>query len=270
MVEIFDNIRGAYLFAAPCAELAPYVEFFAESVPAAAQDLPSDYPYAGTMFASWTPTCYVNLGPAYQLDLAQARYHVGAGADVLLLRNQTVVRHIPAADHLFVLKFHPGGLHAVLGVSQVGLADRLVSLGQVLPPALLAQVRAADSFAARTDLVQRHLLAAQRARPVKDHYHHLVGDALGIYQQGGLQLRTAAVAARACLSSKTITRYFQRVVGTSAKQYLSLLQARTALTAWVASPATFAPEDYGYYDQSHFRKAVRQFTGRALPRRPPS
>jgi AraC-like DNA-binding protein len=269
MTEIFDNIRGAYLFAAPCAELTPYVEFFAESVPADAL-APVGLPYAGTMFASWTPTCYVNLGPAYQLDLDQARYHVAASADVLLLRNQTVVRHIPATDHLFVLKFYPGGLHAVLGVSQVGLVNRLVPLGQVLPATLLAQVRQAASFAARTDLMQRYLLAAQRTRPTQDHYHQLVGDALGIYQQAGLQLRTAAVAARACLSSKTITRYFQRVVGTSAKQYLSLLQARTALTAWVASPATFVAEDYGYYDQSHFRKAARQFTGRALPRRPVS
>jgi AraC-like DNA-binding protein len=269
MVEIFDNIRGAYRFATPCAELAPYVEFFAESVPPAAQALGGAASYAGKMFASWTPTCYVNLGPAYQLDLAQARYHVAAGADVLLLRNQTVVRHIPATDHLFVLKFYPGGLEAVVGVSQVGLADRLVPLHQVLPAALLTQLRQADSFVARTDLMQRYLLAARGARPAADHYQQLVGDALGIYQ-AGLHLRTTAVAERVFLTSKTITRYFHRVVGTSPKQYFALLQARAALTAWVASPATFAADDYGYYDQSHFRKAVRQFTGHALPRRPGS
>jgi AraC-like DNA-binding protein len=267
MVEIFQNIRQPYDFAAPCAELAPYVEFFAESARDMTRQPVSPAPYQAKMFASWTPTLYFNLGPAYTLDLGDTRYQVPAAVDVLLLRNRAVVRHVPPADHCFTVKFYPGGLEAVLGLSQVGLADRLVLLGQVLPPWLPAQLRQACSFAERTDLMQRYLVQAQRGMPAPDHYLRLVSEAIGEYQATGLQLRTSAVAERLFLTSKTINRYFHRVVGTGPKEYFALLRARAALTAFVANPAEFAPDDYGYYDRSHFGRDIRNFTGQSLPKR---
>ncbi|WP_022826390.1 hypothetical protein [Hymenobacter norwichensis] len=112
MVEIFQNIRAPHEFMPPCEELAPYVIFFAQSASVALASVPLTEPtrlLAGKMFASWTPTCYINLGPGYSIDLAEQRYHVQAGEDVLLLRNTTVVRHKSAADCLLTLKFYPGG-----------------------------------------------------------------------------------------------------------------------------------------------------------------
>jgi AraC-like DNA-binding protein len=191
---------------------------------------------------------------------------VQAGEDVLLLRNSTVVRHKSAADCLFTLKFYPGGLEAVLGFSQVALVDRLVPLTSVLPAGLLAQLKQPMGFAERVDLLQQHLMRAYRGAPSPDHYVALVQDAIGEYQASGLLLNPSAVAERVFLTSKTINRYFHRVVGTSPSQYFSLLRTRAALTAFVAQPAAFAPSDYGYYDRSHFAKAVQRFTGQRLPR----
>jgi AraC-like DNA-binding protein len=267
MVEIFQDIRAAYDFRPPCEELAPYVEFFAQSASVGVEShLTGPTPLlAGKMFASYTPTCYINLGPAYVLDLADRRYRVQAGEDVLLLRNATVVRHKSAADNLFTLKFYPGGLEAVLGFSQAALADRLVPLNRVLPASLLAQLREPLGFAERVELLQQHLLGAYRVSQPPDHYVALVYDAIGEYQASGLVLNTSAVAERVFLTSKTINRYFHRVVGTSPSQYFALLRARAALTAFVAQPTAFAPGDYGYYDASHFAKAVRRFTGQRLP-----
>ena len=269
MIEILHNIRAAYEFLPPCEELRPYVEFFAQSAPASLARAPLAGPAplsSGTMFPSWTPTCYLNLGPAYLLELAGRRYQVQAGEDVLLLRDTTVVRHKAATDNLFTLKFHPGGLEAVLGFNQVPLVGRLVPLTQVLPAALLTQLRQPQSFAERAGLRQQYFLRAYRRAQPPDHYVTLVHDAIGEYQASGLVLNTSAVAERVFLTSRTINRYFHRVVGTSPTHYFSLLRARTALTAFVDRPATFAPSDYGYYDASHFAKAVRNFTGQRLPR----
>lgn len=265
MVEIFQNIRQPYSFAVPCEELAPYVEFYAQS---AHPDLLASAPAlfsSAQMFASWTPTCYVNLGPAYLLDLDHTRYAVRAGEDVLLLRNSGTVRHKQAADNLFTLKFYPGGLEAVLGVSQVPLANRLLPLTYALPASLLALLKQPLAFAERVALLESFLLRAVRRPARPDHYLRLVHDAIGEYRAGGWHLNTSAVAERLFLTSKTLNRYFHRVVGAAPSQYFALLRARTALTAFVAHPSAFEPGNFGYYDRSHFAKAMRHFTGYPLP-----
>jgi hypothetical protein len=39
---------------------------------------------------------------------------------------------------------------------------------------------------------------------------------------------------------------------------------RTALSRYLAARTNFSPEEFGYFDQSHFYKAICQFTGRRL------
>ena len=264
MIEIFQNIRQPYAFAAPCEELAPYVEFYSQSTHPSTL-APAAPTWSSKMFASWTPTCYINLGPAYLLDLAHTRYTVQAGEDVLLLRNTPIARHKHPTDNIFTLKFYPGGLEAVLGFNQVQLTNRLLPLTQVLPASLLAHLKQPLCFAERVAGLEQFLLRAFRRPAQPDHYVRLVHDAIGEYQASGWQLNTSAVAERLFLTSKTINRYFHRVVGTSPSQYFALLRARPALTAFVANPMAFEPSDYGYYDRSHFAKAMRHFTGHPLP-----
>ncbi|MGI4737261.1 MAG: helix-turn-helix domain-containing protein [Janthinobacterium lividum] len=264
MVEIFQNIRQPYAFIAPCEELAPFVEFYSQSAHAGAPAPASPPAWSSKMFASWTPTCYINLGPAYLLDLAHTRYAVRAGEDVLLLRNTPTVRHKHPTDNIFTLKFYPGGLEAVLGINQVALTDRLLPLAHVFPAPLLAQLKQPLCFAERVAVLEQFLPRAFRRPAPPDHYVRLVHDAIGEYQAGGRQLSTSAVAERLFLTSKTINRYFHRVVGTSPSQYFALLRARPALTAFVANPTAFVPSDYGYYDRAHFAKAMRHFTGHPL------
>ena len=265
MVEIFQNIRQSYAFALPCEELVSYVEFYAQSAQPGLLAPPPALYASSQMFASWTPTCYLNLGPAYLLDLARTRYAVRAGEDVLLLRNTATTRHQRATDNVFTLKFHPGGLEAVLGVSQVPLADRLLPLTHALPAPLLARLKQPLSFAERVAVLEPFLLRAVRKPARPDHYLRLVRDAVGEYRAGGWHLNTSAVAERLFLTSKTLNRYFHRVVGTAPSQYFALLRARPALTAFVAEPSAFEPSDFGYYDRSHFAKAMRHFTGYPLP-----
>jgi len=72
------------------------------------------------------------------------------------------------------------------------------------------------------------------------------------------------MAEKMFVTSKTINRYFNKVVGTSPKNYFSIMRARVALTAYVNQKDVFIPYDFGYYDMSHFYKDVVKFTGQKL------
>ncbi|MBN9297510.1 MAG: AraC family transcriptional regulator [Filimonas sp.] len=264
MVEIFQNIREIYDFRRPCEELSDYIEFFSESSPmASGRYFVNGHAHAG-MFASWTPTFYINLGSPYTIDLNNSRYTIGADDDILILRNGRVTRHILPTDCIFTVKFFPGGLEAVLGYSQSGLDDRVVQLSQVLPPALLTRLKKADNFEERYSIIQEYLLAERHKRSKKDYYLRMVYDAVGEYNATGMQLNTSQIAERLFLNSKTINRYFHKVVGISPKAYFAMLRTRAALTMFMQQKEHFDPWIYGYYDHSHFSKDVFKLTGRRL------
>lgn len=265
MTEIFNNIRKLYDFYVPANELREHVEFFSESSAEETFRHVADNRFTVRMFPSWTPTCYINLGQPYQITLGTDRYPVGRDTDVLLLRNTIVERFNLPTDHIVTIKFYPGGLEAVLGISQVSLTDQIVRLETVMPPALLAEVKQMRSFDERVQRLESFLLSQYHRRQRKtDHYRTIVTDTIGTFEANGLVLHPGQLADRMFVTGKTINRYFHRVVGTAPKQYLSVVRSRAALTKYVANRDQFAPEEYGYYDMSHFYKDVVKFTGRKL------
>ncbi len=264
MVEIFQNIRKRYQFSIACEELVSAVEFYSQSIlDCSAQHLTVESSSV-KMFPSWTPTFYINLGAPYDIDLKNSRYHVKADEDVLILRNADVTRHILPADNIFTVKFNPGGLETVLGLNQVPVINQIIDLNHILPLQLLRKIKQPISFEERVTIMDSYLLAAYIKRSNPDHYVGMVNDCIGEYQAAGMQLNTTKIAERQFISSKTINRYFNRVIGTSPKNYFSILRGRIALTAFVNDKKNFIPMDHGYYDLSHFQKDMVNFTGQRL------
>ncbi|PZF71853.1 helix-turn-helix domain-containing protein [Taibaiella soli] len=263
MVEIFGNIREIYDFTVPCGELLPFIEFFSES----SAEKCERYFDAGhdsvTMFESWTPTFYINLTGNYTIDVGGKRFTVEQDRDILILRNGTVTRYNRPEDRIFTVKFYPGGLEAVLGLNQAGMSNRVITLNGLLPARLLSLLKDASCFIERVRLMENYLLTVMPGK-VSDHYSQMVGAAIGEYTNSGMQLNTSEIAERLFISSKSINRYFNRVVGIAPKSYFSALRARTALTAMVAGSNSFSPVDYGYYDPAHFYKDIFKFTGRKI------
>ncbi|MBO9632157.1 MAG: AraC family transcriptional regulator [Chitinophagaceae bacterium] len=268
MVEIFQNIREIYEFKKPCEELMEFIEFFSESS-AAGFDLYFSNGHAhAQMFASYTPTFYINLGSPYVIDLDKSRYSIAADEDILILRNGQVARHILPTDRIFTVKFYPGGLEAVLGLSQAALHDQVIKLHEVLPPVLLTKMKQSGGFEERLTIIQDHLLSSYSKRKQKDHYLKIVNDAIGEYSATGMQLNSSQVAEKLFLTSKTINRYFHKAVGVSPKAYFSILRTRSALGNWLQTHNSFDPWAYGYYDISHFSKDVFKLTGTKLSDHP--
>ena len=262
MVEIFQNIRKIYTFRQPCEELTPHIEFYSESSFEATRQHIAGESFSVKMFPSWTPTFYINLGAPYYITLGDTRYFIGADEDILILRNCTVERYNTPADNIFTVKFHPGGLEAVLGIKQTALQDKVVNLHKILPATLLQKLKWQQTFEERIQLVQNYFLMHYRRQP--DHYLKFVNDAIDAYAHTGFQFKNAQLAEKLFATSKTINQYFHNVVGTSPKNYFSIMRTRMALTGYVNRNEQFIPFEYGYYDMSHFYKDVVKFTGQRL------
>lgn len=263
MVEIFQNIRKIYDFATPCEELVNHIEFFSESSADRTWQYFGDEQFTVKMFASWTPTFYINLGAAYYIDLGTRRHLVKADEDILILRNATVARYNQPTDNIFTVKFYPGSLETILGIKQIEIIDQVINLRHLLPCQLLIAIKQPITFNERIALMQNYLLQAYHEKTGIDHYLTMVNDAIGEFEGSGMQLNTSAVAERLFITSKTINRYFHRAVGISPKSYFSILRARNALSAFIGQKP-FIPFNYGYYDMSHFYKDVASFTGHKL------
>jgi AraC-like DNA-binding protein len=264
MVEIFDNIRKIYQFSPPCAELADHIEFFSESSDDATYTHIGNACFTVKMFPSWTPTFWFNLGSPYQLRIEGQRYKVSAETDILIIRDHIVERVNQPTDHIFSIKFFPGGLEAVFDIDQSKLKNRVIHLQEILPPSLITQVKKLNDFSNRVQLLQHFFLSHLRKKKSRDHYMHFVRDTIACYEEGQLHYNVNEISARLFTSSKTINRYFNKIIGTSPKNYFNIMRARTALTAWIADRRTFQPTDFGFYDPSHFYKEMNKFTEQKL------
>lgn len=250
--EIFDPILDHYTFAHPSGDLSDHIDFFSESIV-------NDSEFTVEMFPSWTPTMYINLGNPYRISLNSSIYAVKRDMDILILRDIHTTRHNFPGDRIFTIKFKPGGLEAILGISQVHLKGKIVPLHHVLPLLLIERLKNDISFEARRKITEDYL-SERLNRRATDHYLTFVRDLTETYQQTHLQLNVSQLAERHFITSKSVNRYFHRVIGISPKGYFSILRARVALTAY-AKHQDFDPCRFGYYDSSHFYKEIAKFTG---------
>ena len=264
MVEIFDNIRKIYKFSSPCPELSDYIEFFSESSLEETNKYIANKCFTIKMFPSWTPTIWINLGEPYRLCLGEDRYFIRREDDILILRNSAAERHNLPTDHIFTVKFFPGGLEAILDINQSKFINKIVDLNAVIPVQLIQRIKELNSFEERMELLQDFFLVNYKKKKTQDYYLKFVRDTTEAYGAANMKFNNSEIAEKMFTTSKTINRYFNNIIGTTPKNYFSILKARIGLTAYVANKQLFDPSDYGYYDMSHFYKTVVKFTGQKL------
>jgi AraC-like DNA-binding protein len=264
MTEIFDDINKMYMFSKPCEALAAFIEFYSESAGESTVKSAGKDGLSVRLFPSFTPTIWLNLGKPYQVQLAGQTLGVSSSEDILIVRNETVTRFISPADHIFTIKFFPGALERLLGISQTGLLNKVVEVTAVLPPYLIARIKSQHHFNNRITILNDFFLRQLRGQKKQDHYINFVKDSIDFCNLGGISFNASEIAEKMFVSSKTINRYFSRVVGTPPKKYFSILRARKALPVYLANKKSFDPSDFGFYDMSHFYKEMTNFTGASV------
>ncbi|HLY69587.1 MAG TPA: helix-turn-helix domain-containing protein, partial [Puia sp.] len=137
-------------------------------------------------------------------------------------------------------------------------------LRHILPGSLLERLRQPLSFEKRHAIMEDYLISAFTKQKRAGHYLNIVRGCIEKYDALGMQPKANELSQKVFASTRTINRHFNRVIGVSPKRYLSVLRARTALTAYVSVKKDFSPIDFGYYDMSHFYREIKNFTGKKL------
>jgi len=265
MTEIFDNIRKLYRFNTPCAALVDHIEFFSESSLEAMDRHIGALPFTVTLFPSYTPTIWLNLGSQYQLKNGNEWYTVDERSDILLLRNEIVERRNLPTDNIFTVKFNPGGFETIFGISQTTIGSDVIPVQDLIPAAFIKKLKGLGCFEDRKVWFENFFLEKLDRNKKRDSFYlQCIKETVRAFEGGGLETATGELAKKLYISEKTLYRCFTKVVGTSPKNFQAITRARTALTSYVTNPATFSPYDHGYYDLSHFYKSVVKFTGQKL------
>jgi AraC-like DNA-binding protein len=264
VTEIFDDIRQLYSFHTPDGKLGELIEFFSQSSSEKTRAFANNHLFDVRMFASWTPTIWINLGTPYRLLTGNQTLELGAFDDVLLLRDSTVTRINQPGDYIFTIKLFPGSLEYFFDISPTACRNLVLPATTVLPSSLVQTIRQLPGFNQRVDLLEKFFLQKLAHRKLKDYYLQIARNSIELCDKSSLNYNTSAIAERLFVSSKSINRYFQKAVGISPKKYFSVLRARKALSAFVSDRSSFLAEEFGYYDMSHFYRDMVRFTGQRM------
>jgi AraC-like DNA-binding protein len=112
----------------------------------------------------------------------------------------------------------------------------------------------------RIDLVEAFL--KKKVVPHRD--DALVAHAVGQIKDRNGIVRIKDLASELCISQDPFEKRFRAKVGCSPKQYATIVRLRNLITNFSpAAPLTSSSYAAGYFDQSHFIKDFKQFTGQS-------
>jgi len=161
-------------------------------------------------------------------------------------------------------RLRPSGAHALFGVPQHELTNRIADLSQIdrrLQRRLVDAVSSREEAGQMVAAFQRVLETAAAAREIDPVATELVAVARS---RRGL-VRVGDLAAELTLSARQLERLFQDRVGLTPKMYLRIVRFQEVLRAVrFGAPArrwAHVAADHGFYDQAHFIRDFKAFVG---------
>jgi AraC-like DNA-binding protein len=220
---------------------------------------------ADAMTSTLIPETGAVLGIRYRGSAAMVR---GSSAEILPdwaftgIRDSVRRIRTSANGGLIAVNFHETGASEVFTAPMPELFNAIVNLQEWLPGHRLEQARqnlaTAPDTPSRIDLIEDFLLRGKVARQ-PDRMVEVAVRAMRA-RRGSVSIRL--LAQQIGVSQERFEKRFRREVGTSPKQYCSILRLRFALKTYrPARTLTDLALEAGYYDQSHFIREFRAVTG---------
>jgi len=145
-------------------------------------------------------------------------------------------------------------LHELFGVS--ASLDNFIRRQQL--DDITEQLAAAPDNQACIGIIQRFLLATwKQAKP-----DLLVQEAVRNIRQAGGNLRIKELLQELHISQDAFEKRFRKITGASPKQFASIVRLRNLIGRADGSTLTELAYEAGYFDQAHFIKDFKSFTGR--------
>lgn len=257
----FVYLDGMYQLVLPHPRLSPFIHSYwqldlsAEGACDVYENLFA-YPYVNLVFSLGTP--YFKSEDYFN------RSEAILNTKLIGLRTLPIQYRHTASNYLIGVKFQPGGLYPFSSVPAHELVNQLVSLVDVLPTEGQALERL---LSMPTTLVARstklNAFFGSQIKKINRHPYTTVQHLLGEFTKA-LRSKPATVdkwAESVHHTSKTIERYFNSVIGLPPKRCLNLIRCRQAVCYVQQSGDYGAATAFGYYDQNHFIKEVKKYTG---------
>jgi AraC-like DNA-binding protein len=204
-------------------------------------------------------------GTAYErLDGTSTRI---ADAALTGLRHTARRMFTSARSGAVIVSFHAGGAAAFFDEPLQYLFGRTMALEALVSRVSLSraveELHAATTLEGRLSAVERFLQAELHGREGDP----LIAAAVARVQATHGCIRADVLAKSVGLSRDRFEKRFRRVVGTSPRQFASLVRLQHVVDLSKSAPNfTKVAVDAGYFDQSHFIREFRAFTGEP-PRR---
>lgn len=145
--------------------------------------------------------------------------------------------------------------------SSVALTEIYGNLIQNLEEAIANE----KDYNQKVELIE-HFLEAQ-FKIANIYQYGLVKQAVKLIDESEGSLTIADLASQLCVGERHLERLFKKTVGISPKLYAQIVRFYTALQAMdSAESLTQVCMDYGYYDQAHFIREFKKYTG-MLPKK---
>jgi AraC-like DNA-binding protein len=175
------------------------------------------------------------------------------------------VRHFvyTAKTANFLIVFKEGGLSAFSRTPANEFFDQTVSADNLFRPKELDPLleRLAEAATDKERVVEAE--AFLQSHLVTEKQDALIGNAIQLIRQHQGIIRIRHLASTLHLSQDSFEKRFRTLVGSTPKQYASIIRLRSLIQNYPNYLSlTEASYEAGYFDQSHFIKDFRNFTGR--------
>ena len=258
-VEFFnrDHFEKKYYRIPPAAGLRLFIDFFWETD---FDDLWKDNP------KGFSDVLFPNTGYTYLINLANPFIMQAGDKKVEMKSDGFLPRHTPLecyhrpGNKLFGIKFRVSPVIFEKKINFSEYRDYIFPLSYLIDAAIVNSVKKAGSFKERVSILNNYF---QKIVKRYDGSWKDVETVISILEycdrNNDFNSSIESFADQYGISGRTLQRYFEKTTSISSKKALQIMRIRKAVAHIADSPATFHFSDYGYYDNSHFYKHLKQF-----------
>ncbi|KQB98836.1 DUF6597 domain-containing transcriptional factor [Pedobacter sp. Hv1] len=161
----------------------------------------------------------------------------------------------------FSVKFKPGVLQQFLKIGVTELTNSHSELADHLPLSLIEAIVKAKDFNERIALMEVYL--SGKIEAINAHKKlKIVQKTIAVMADEKELMSIATICKQVAVSSATLTRYFNEILGLSPKQCFKILRFKNGLKHYQSFGSNYVYDEIGYTDFSHFVKDAKNLTSK--------
>ncbi|WP_440135551.1 AraC family transcriptional regulator [Chitinophaga sancti] len=174
-----------------------------------------------------------------------------------LRKTPRLIQYNAGTTNLLIL-FKEGGINAFFNIPANELFNESISLDHLAEISFLEdQLGKAQDNDQCIAIAEKFLLQQFRSSSTD----LLIKEATSAIRQQQGNLSITQLASSLYISQDAFEKRFRKVIGTTPKQFATLVRMQAIVKSPVPKDLTNLALEAGYFDQAHFNKAFKQFTG---------